>query len=463
MLLAERYAVGHSLGRGGMGEVFRATDEQLGRAVAVKLMLPSDGDSISAERFRREARAAAMLSDPHLVAVYDFGNYGDQFFLVMELVEGHTVAAELAEHGPLPRDRAIDIVEQSAAGLAAAHHEDVVHRDIKPGNLLLTSDGTVKVADFGIAHVPGDGSTTLTAVGQIIGSVRYLAPERARGGRGDKESDVYALGCVLYELVTGQPPFTGEHPTAVLYQHVDTEPVPPSAIRPELAGAFETVLLRMLAKDPAGRPTAAEVAAGALRALPLDEASDQPTAAVAPEVLSVDDAAVPPSPVQPRQDRRNVLVAAAIAVVAATLLAGVLIFNDGPRLPATTDVGPKPGVISGTPGAKSTTVPTTGPTRTDGTNQTPSPQSSQDAAQQASGTPQTPSPGDPSTGPRSPSTTSPSGPTASTTRSSAPTRATPTPTASQSTTPPADPPTSTPPAATPTPDTQNLSTKISKD
>ncbi len=249
-----------------MGEVFHAIDEQLGRPVALKLMLPSGGDSTSAERFRREARAAARLSNPHVVAVYDFGQQGDQFFLVMELVEGRTVAAEIAERGSLPKDRAIEIIEQSAAGLAAAHQQDVVHRDVKPGNLLLTPEGLVKVADFGIAHLAGDGATTLTAPDQIIGSTRYLAPERARGGQAGKPADVYALGCVLYELVTGQPPFSGEHPAAILYQHVDAQPAPPSTTHPELAGAFETVLLQMLAKEPADRPTAAEISSGALRA-----------------------------------------------------------------------------------------------------------------------------------------------------------------------------------------------------
>jgi len=442
--------VGRSLGRGGMGEVFHAVDEQLGRTVAIKLMLPSSGDLTSAERFRREARAAARLSDPHVVAVYDFGQYGDQFFLVMELVEGRTVAAELAERGPLPKDRAIDIVEQSAAGLAVAHHEDVVHRDVKPGNLLLTPDGTVKVADFGIAHLPGDGATTLTGTGQIIGSLRYLAPERAQGGRAGKASDVYSLGCVLYELVTGQPPFTAEHPTAVLYQHVDTPPSPPSAIRPELAGAFEAVLLRMLAKDPTARPSAAEIAAGALRA-PDNEVN---TAALVPgaPIIGVPSgdglrdrtAALRPAAGPPRPDRRKVLMAGAIAVVAVAAAVAAVLLNNGPNLPATTDVGPKPGVTSGTPGAGSTNDPTLAPTQTDGANQptrSTSAQPSQSPSQQGSPTPQSPSPSD---------TQSPTPRPSESTTSSTPTQSTPTPTTSQSNTPRPD-PTSTPPAGTPTP------------
>ncbi|TDU88369.1 serine/threonine-protein kinase [Kribbella voronezhensis] len=462
MLVAERYKVGRSLGRGGMGEVFHAVDEQLQRPVALKLMLPTAGDLTSAERFRREARAAARLSDPHLVAVYDFGRHGDQSFLVMELVEGSTVAAELAEHGPLPKDRAIDIVEQSAAGLAAAHELDVVHRDVKPGNLLLTPTGTVKVADFGIAHLPGDGATTLTGTGQIIGSTRYLAPERAQGGRAVKASDVYSLGCVLYELVTGQPPFTGEHPTAILYQHVDTPPTPPSTIRPELAGSFEAVLLQMLAKDPTERPTAADIAGGALRA-PLGEVSTAPLVPAAPlvggavvdQTAPITPAAVPVVAAPPRRDRRQVLMAGAIAAVAvAAAVTAILLNNNGPNLPATTDVGPKPSVTSGTPGAKSTDEPTSGPTQSGGANQPTQSTSTQPSPSTSpTGSPTSQSP-TPSTNTQSPNTPSPSKPSDSPTAST-PTKSTPSPTTSESSTPD---PTATPPAGTPTPGTQNAGT-----
>ncbi|TDW92208.1 serine/threonine-protein kinase [Kribbella sp. VKM Ac-2566] len=355
MLAAGRYRLGSVIGRGGMGEVFRATDEQLGRPVAVKVLLPSDRDPCAGERFHREARAAARLNDPHVVSVYDFGHHDDGFFLVMELVEGRTIADELAEHGPLPKDRAIDIVEQAAAGLAAAHRESVVHRDVKPGNLLLAADGTVKVADFGIAQLPGDGAATLTAGGQIIGSAPYLAPERASGGQAGQPSDVYALGCVLYQLVTGQPPFTGEHPAAILYQHVDADPEPPSLLRPELGGQFESVLLSMLAKDPAGRPSASEIATGALRAAPPRTPDRTPVAA----------------PVgAPVGSRLKALLAGGIAVLATTaaVLAGVVLDDSEKRLPPTTDVGPQPIVTSGTPEAR----PTATRTSTSTTRRTPS-------------------------------------------------------------------------------------------
>ncbi|WBQ07942.1 serine/threonine-protein kinase [Kribbella sp. CA-293567] len=464
-----------------MGEVFRAVDEQLERPVAVKLMLPADSDPSAAERFRREARAAARLNDPHVVAVYDFGQQGDQFFLVMELVEGRTVGAELAELGPLPMARAIDIVEQSAAGLAAAHRQGVIHRDVKPGNLLVAPGGTVKVADFGIAQLPGEAGTTLTAVGQIIGSTLYLAPERARGGQAAAAADVYALGCVLYQLVTGQPPFTGEHPTAILYQHVDTAPVPPSSARPELAGSFETVLLSMLAKDPADRPTAEAIAAGALRAQPAGGSVAVPPATlVAAPVVGAAAAPVVPADTAPmvaaetpvaadaalqpaaHGKRRKALLAGgiAIAATAAAVLAGVLMNDDGTKLPATTDVGPEPSIVTGTPGAGTSSVPTTDPTQYGTESQAPqstSPQPSQTTSQQPSATPP-PSSATPSPGTETKNTPTPSPTPDRTAPSSTPTKSSPSPTPSPSSTPePEDPPTTTPPAGTPTtPDTDDV-------
>lgn len=467
VLVAKRYRLGPSIGRGGMAEVFRATDEQLGRLVAVKLLLPSDRDPHAAERFHREARAAARLSDPHVVSVYDFGRHGDGFFLVMELVEGRTVAEELAQRGPLPKDRAIDIIEQAAAGLAAAHRKGVVHRDVKPGNLLLAADGTVKVADFGIAHLPGDVTTTLTATGQILGSTYYLDPERARGGQAGKASDVYSLGCALYQLVTGQPPFRAEHPTAILYQHVVVAPAPPSLIRPELGGPFEETLLRMLAKDAADRPSAAEIAAGSLRAEPLGDDLGHAAAVPAVEALKTGEASPTiTNTLEPSNRMRSkTLVAGLLAGLATTaaVLAAILLNGNEMKLPPTTEVDPPPGTSSSTPVPVGTrTAPTTGPTRT-GTARETYPTTAAEPSRGASSQapPRTTSPGTASTGTTSLSeaTQSSTTPTQSSATPSFPTRGTPSTGTSPSSTPPAQ----SPATSTTSPGAQRTATPPASD
>ncbi|HEU4946821.1 MAG TPA: protein kinase [Kribbella sp.] len=280
MLVAKRYRLGEPLGRGGMAEVWQATDEVLGRPVAVKLLPTSVDDEIAEKRFQLEAQAAARLNDPHVVAVYDYGTHDGRSYLVMELMEGRSLACELRANGLMDAAQAADVGAQTAAGLAAAHGEGVVHRDIKPSNLLLSSDGTVKIADFGIARVTDAAVAELTTADQIVGTSLYLAPERAIGEPAGPESDVYSLGCVLYELVTGRPPFTAEAPAGVLYQHVDTAPIPPGEIRPGLPAAFEDYLLRLLAKDPSERPTAEQVAEHFAATTPL---------VIRPERFPVDD------------------------------------------------------------------------------------------------------------------------------------------------------------------------------
>jgi serine/threonine-protein kinase len=438
MLIAERYRLGASLGRGGMGEVFRATDESLGREVAVKLMLGSGEDTSAAERFRREARAAARLSDPHIVAVYDFGQYDDTYYLVMELVEGRSVGAELAESGSLPWDRAVTIVEQAAAGLAVAHAQDVVHRDIKPSNLMIAADGTVKVADFGIAQMAGAEANELTVTGEILGSPPYLAPERARGLQAGPEADVYALGCVLYQLVTGRPPFVGDHPAAVLYQHVDATPVPPSELNPELAGPYEALLLRMLAKAPWERPTAAQLAEMPLAAelfptVPLAGGAD-----VSGEPPTEPPAGAPVGDGGEKPDRRRtaMIAAAAALVLAAAVGAGLALQHAGDDQPPTVDVGPQPSNTTGTPSESPTELPTTVQTQpgqvSETTQNTPT-----TSASVPSATPSTPS-ATPTTTPSSP-TTSPS------------TTPSPTPTESSTSPTPSSTPTSESPTPSPTP------------
>jgi serine/threonine protein kinase len=260
-MLAERYRLDTPLGRGGMGEVWRGWDQLLERRVAVKLLQEAAArHPESAVRFAHEARVAARLSDPHVVAVYDFGSWQDRGFLVMELVDGRTLAEELQAHGPAMPSMAASVAAQAAAGLAAAHGRGVVHRDIKPSNLLLDRDGTVKIVDFGIASGPGGETTApMDVPGKVSGTSLYLAPESALGRPARAAGDVYSLGCAVYELLTGRPPFVGDSALAVLCQHVEREPLTPSRLRPGIPRDFAAYLLRMLAKDPEHRPTARQV------------------------------------------------------------------------------------------------------------------------------------------------------------------------------------------------------------
>ncbi|WP_225838792.1 serine/threonine-protein kinase [Streptomyces sp. NK08204] len=260
MLIAGRYRLRDAIGRGAMGEVWRAFDETLGRPVAVKLLLAQNSDATTLSRFRLEAQTAGSLSHPHVVGVLDFGEYQDRLFLVMELVDGDSLAGVLTGSGPLLAERVARIAAEAAAGLAAAHRQGIVHRDIKPANLLLDADGTVKIGDFGIARFLDDPGAALTATGQIIGTSLYLAPERALGRTAGPASDVYSLGCVIYQLLTGRPPFQADTSLAILHQHLDTPPVPPRQLSVDVSPAFESYLLGLLAKEPDNRPTAQEVA-----------------------------------------------------------------------------------------------------------------------------------------------------------------------------------------------------------
>ncbi|MFB7517367.1 serine/threonine-protein kinase [Streptomyces sp. NPDC056144] len=280
MLVADRYRLHVCIGRGGMGEVWQATDEVLGRPVAVKLMLGHGTDPSAADRFRLEAQTAARLSHPHVVGVFDFGTWDGKLFLVMELVDGDSLAGDPSRPIALPAERVAVVAAHAAAGLAAAHRQGVVHRDIKPGNLLVDAQGTVKLADFGIARFVDDPSGALTTTGQIVGTGLYLAPERALGQPASSASDVYSLGCVLYQLLTGQTPFRADTATALLYQHIDTPPVPPSQVGVALPPAFEAYLLGLLAKQPEQRPSAQAIAdwfsSGAWRGYPQPQAAQQP-------------------------------------------------------------------------------------------------------------------------------------------------------------------------------------------
>ncbi|WP_327587550.1 serine/threonine protein kinase [Nonomuraea sp. NBC_00507] len=256
VVIAGRYELIELIGRGGMAEVWRGHDRRLDVLVAVKIMNPLTGGIAAAERFARESKAAARIAHPNVVTVLDVGHDEQRRYLVMELLAGRNLAAELAARGPLPVAEACYLLSQAAAGLDAAHQVGVVHRDIKPANLHLTGTGALKIVDFGLAHLASEASR-LTTVGTIVGTAAYLAPEQIDGAGGEVATDLYALGCVAYELLSGRPPFTGS-PPEVVYQHVHHSPAPPSSHRPDIPIELERLVLAMLAKDPADRPAGAE-------------------------------------------------------------------------------------------------------------------------------------------------------------------------------------------------------------
>ncbi|GAA2512237.1 Stk1 family PASTA domain-containing Ser/Thr kinase [Pilimelia columellifera] len=272
-LLGGRYQVGELLGYGGMAEVHRGRDLRLGRDVAIKLLRQDLArDRTFQERFRREAQNAAALNHPAIVAVYDTGEEhaptGETLpFIVMEFVNGRTLKEVLTAEGPIMPRRALEIVADICAALEFSHRHGIIHRDIKPGNVMLTQNGQVKVMDFGIARALASGATTMTQTSAVIGTAQYLSPEQARGEAVDARSDVYAAGCVLFELLCGNPPFVGDSPVAVAYQHVREDPTPPSYLNTEVGPDIDAIVLKALAKNPINRyQSGAEMRADVLRA-----------------------------------------------------------------------------------------------------------------------------------------------------------------------------------------------------
>ena len=246
-----RYRVERSVGRGGMAEVFLAHDTLLDRPVALKVLFPEYAtDPAFVERFRREAQAAAGLQHPHIVAVYDWGKVNNTYFIAMEYVSGKTLAEILADRKQLTHTQAADIARDVASALAFAHDNGVVHRDIKPGNILVRSDGVVKVADFGIARAM-DSSTdqALTQTGLVMGTASYLSPEQAQGAQPDPRSDLYSLGVVMYEMVGGRPPYVGENSLSIAYQHVHSVPEPLKTLNQFVPLEFEAVVAKCMAKS----------------------------------------------------------------------------------------------------------------------------------------------------------------------------------------------------------------------
>jgi serine/threonine-protein kinase len=320
-ILAGRYEVGELIGRGGMAEVHVGRDTRLGRTVAIKL-LRSDlaRDPSFQTRFRREAQAAASLNHPAIVSVYDTGEdvVTDAAgvthhlpFIIMEYVEGHTLRELMHDGTALPIDEATDITIGVLSALQYAHHAGIVHRDIKPGNIMLTAAGQVKVMDFGIARALAETSDSVTQTQAVIGTAQYLSPEQARGENVDARSDLYSTGCVLFELLTGRPPFQGDSAVAVAYQHVREYPVPPSAYAPDVPAVLDQIVIKALTKDRNHRyATASEFLAdlqaskhgGRVSAPPVMPVTDDATQVISPATsptLAVPPASFPPPPAPP--------------------------------------------------------------------------------------------------------------------------------------------------------------------
>lgn len=302
-MIGGRYELRQLIGRGGMAEVHIGNDTRLNRIVAIKILRQDLArDPIFQTRFRREAQAAANLNHPAIVAVYDTGEEtvkssdGTQIqvpYIVMEYVEGHTVRELLTDGNPVPINEALEIVSGVLDALEYAHHQNLVHRDIKPGNVMITTTGKIKVMDFGIARALSDSQATMTQTDAVVGTAQYLSPEQARGEQVDARSDLYSTGCLLYELLTGVPPFKGDSAVAVAFQHVSQLPRVPSSIAPDIPEALDRVVMKALAKDRDERyPDAAHMRAdlrnavlGGTVAAPATETWTQPAAASATTVM----------------------------------------------------------------------------------------------------------------------------------------------------------------------------------
>jgi serine/threonine protein kinase len=257
-LLGGRYLVESELGRGGMATVFKGIDTVLGRPVAVKVLSPQyAGDADFVTRFRREAQSAARLNHPNLVSVYDTGTDDGVHFIVMEYVDAKTLADYVAGGGRIMPDRAIEIAEAVCDALSMAHAHGIIHRDIKPANIMITSKGDVKVTDFGIARVIS-GADTIAQTAAVLGTASYLSPEQAQSQPVDQRSDIYSLGVVLYEIVTGRPPFSGDSPVMVASKHVLEQPKPPSKLNSDISPGLEAVIMKALSKNPDNRYQDAE-------------------------------------------------------------------------------------------------------------------------------------------------------------------------------------------------------------
>jgi beta-lactam-binding protein with PASTA domain/predicted Ser/Thr protein kinase len=322
----DRYEVVELVGSGGMAEVYRARDGLLGREVALKVLSHRlSTDSSFVERFRREAQAAANLNHPNIVSLYDYGSDNGTYFIVMEYIDGRPLSDIIGESGPLLAERSAEIASDVARALHRAHESGLVHRDIKPANIMVTSTAQTKVTDFGIARaLVADGEQTVTQTGMVIGTASYLSPEQAQGNPVDARSDVYSLGCVLYEMLAGRAPFAGDSPLSIAYKHVREDPEPPSTVNPDVPRALDAIVLKAMSKNPDNRyATATEMDEDLQRFLSGQRVLATPVLAddtmVAPpvggrtEVLRADE-------YEPEPDRRR----AGLYVVMTLLILGVV-------------------------------------------------------------------------------------------------------------------------------------------
>ena len=333
-VFGDRYEVEGRIGAGGMAEVWRGHDRVLNRTVAIKTLLPQFArDASFVDRFRREAQAAARLNHPGIVSVYDSGTDGDTPYIVMEFIEGRTLADYLGSGKTIPPMEAAKIAQDIAEALAVAHAQGVIHRDIKPANVMVTRDGKVLVMDFGIARLI-TGPETAPQTSAVLGTASYLSPEQAQGQPVDARTDIYALGVVLYEMLTGRPPFTGDSPMAIAYKQVNATPPAPSSANPDVPPALDAVVMRALSKNPANRyQTGKEFAddlerartGGQVLATPLLPASGEATQVISrPQPTSV----LPPVQDEPGGSRKAWVGALLAILVMALLAAGAyLVFT----------------------------------------------------------------------------------------------------------------------------------------
>ncbi len=329
-----RYEILRRVGSGGMADVYLASDRLLGRQVALKLLhhrFAEDQEFV--ERFKREASSAASLSHPNVVSIFDRGEWDGTYYIAMEYLPGRTLKAIVREHGPLPPASAIDVVLQMLRAARFAHRRGVIHRDLKPHNVILDEEGRAKVTDFGIARA---GASDMTLTGSIMGTAQYLSPEQAQGQAVSEASDIYAIGVVLYELLTGRVPFEGETAVTIALQHVSRTPQPPSALNPAVPQALDAIVLRALEKDPAARYRSAEQAIAALEAVrvTLPAPSAELALGGAPSPASAGRAADPTSPAA-----ADLPLGAGAAAGAAALAAPA---DSAPPAPSAPSVSPAP-------------------------------------------------------------------------------------------------------------------------